>query len=57
MGVAVNAGADPHDEAIELAVESVLREPLAGQMRERLFDLPRDGLNQAADLVAARLTG
>ena len=55
MGVAVHAGADPHAETIELALESVLTEPLAEQMRQRILDLPRHGLNQAADIIVARL--
>jgi hypothetical protein len=55
LGIAVNAGADPHPQTVAVAVESVLQEPLGSRMRDRLLTLPREGLDQAANWIANRL--
>ena len=55
LGVAIHAGADPSDEDVLNAVDQALSEPIARHMHDAILAMPRDGLDQAADAIAARL--
>jgi hypothetical protein len=55
LGVAIDLGADPSDDAIVAAVARAAEPPTAAAMRARLGALPRDGLREAVAYLAQRL--